>query len=316
MVILRSDVLTAALSEFGARLTGLWHKDYGHSLVLGAPSGADCTSYFNDDLMYFGAIIGPVANRISGARVQIGDAVWQMDANEGAHCLHSGTSGLHAVKWGLTDQSERHATFRLTLEHGHGGLPGYRMFEVTYRLEGATLRLNITATSDRLTPVNIAHHPYWNLSQEASVAAHVLTTAADSYLPVDANLCPTGEIAPVARTPYDFTQARAVPTDITLDANLCLAHKRFTAPRFAARLTAPKAPELVISSTEPGLQVYNGAGLQPTDIVLHPGQKLGPCAGIALEPQGWPDAPAHPDFPSILLAAGTQYHQITHYAFS
>jgi aldose 1-epimerase len=312
MVILRSDTLTVALCAFGARMTGLWYRDYAHSLVLGAPHEAD----FAGDLMYFGALIGPVANRISGACIRIGESSWQMEANEGHNCLHSGNQGLHALTWPITDQSAQHVTFEITVEHGHCGLPGNRTFKAIYRIEGASLRLDITATTDRTTPVNIAHHPYWNLSGEPSVAAHMLRTAAHTYLPVDGATCPTGDVAPVADTPYDFRRPRAVPTDITLDANLCLAHARYATPRFAARLSAPQAPELEIATTEAGLQVYNGTGLTATQVHLHRGQKLDRCAGIALEPQGWPDAPSHAGFPDIWCDAGAQYRQTTIYSFT
>lgn len=312
MLVLRSELLTATLFPYGARLTGLWHRDYQNSLVLGAPNDADFTS----DLAYFGALIGPVANRISGGRVCINDKVWQMETNEGPNCLHSGGSGLHALNWTIADQSEQHVTFETVLDHGHGGLPGNRAFAATYAVDGSKLTLDIMAMSDQTTPINIAHHPYWNLSRDTSVAAHQLKTAADMYLPVDSATCPTGGVASVSDTPYDFTHPHIVPTHITLDANLCLAHKPYATPRFAARLSAPDGPVLNIETTEPGLQIYNGTGLRPTNTRLHPGQKLGCGAGIALEPQGWPDAPSHPDFPSILYDAGSQYRQRTVYSFS
>jgi len=312
MIVLRSEHLTATLSPFGARLAGLWHKDYTQSLVLGAPEDNDFTS----DLIYFGALIGPVANRISGAKVCIDNKVWQMDANEAPNCLHSGSEGLHALHWKITDQSERHATFQIALDHGYGGLPGNRVITATYTVDDIRLRLDITAISDQTTPINIAHHPYWNLSQDASVSAHFLQAAAQTYLPVDSATCPTGEIAAVSGTPYDFTHPLKVPTDTTLDANLCLSRAQRATPQFAARLSVQGGPALEIATTEQGLQIYNGTGLRPSDTRLHPGQKLGCAAGIALEPQGWPDAPSHPGFPSILHAAGARYRQSTIYSIT
>ncbi len=312
MIVLRSELLTVALSPYGARLTGLWHKDFPQSLVLGAPSGSDFTS----DLMYFGALIGPIANRVSGGCIRIADTTWKMETNEPPNCLHSGSNGLHALNWTIADQSECHATFQIVLDHGHGGLPGNRTFIATYAVEDAKLLLDIHATSDQTTPINIAHHPYWNLSQEVSVGQHTLKTAADTYLPVDNATCPTGDIASVSGTAYDFTQPRMVPTDTTLDANLCLSNIRRATPHFAARLSAKDGPTLAIATTEPGLQIYNGTGLRPSNTKLHSGQKLGCGAGIALEPQGWPDAQLHPHFPSILCTVGTRYRQSTVYSFA
>ncbi len=312
MIELRTEHLTVLLSPVGARLVGLWYGSYPHSLVLGAPDDAASSGTFE----YFGALIGPVANRISGATIEIDGRSWRLPMNEGNNCLHSGPTGLHALRWDTAKRSDNSMTFEIALQHGHGGLPGNRNVTATYSLDGPTLTLVVDASTDHKTPVNIAHHPYWKLSQNDTIADHILKVAADTYLPVTAETCPTGEIASVQNTDFDFRHPRAVPTDVTLDANFCLSPAPHSQPRFAAHLEAPSGPQLEIQTTEPGLQIYNGTGLQATDTPMHTGQQLGPCAGIALEPQRWPDAPSHDRFPSVLLPAGGIYRQITRYTFA
>ncbi|MGD9294591.1 MAG: aldose epimerase family protein [Roseobacter sp.] len=312
MIQLHSNCLKAEIAPRGAALTGLWHRDLAHSLVLGAPDPAA----YEQALVYFGAIVGPVANRISDAAVHIDGKRWRMEANEGTTCLHGGSDGLHARIWDLAEQSSSHVLLTCTLTHGESGLPGHRVISARYGLDGSVLSLDIFATTDRNTVMNLAHHPYWNLAGTESVGAHRLCIAADTYLPTDDKNLPTGRAAPVAGTPYDFRQPNALPVDVTLDANLCLAEARRPEPVFAARLTAPNAPSLEIHTTESGLQLYNGSGLRPLPVLLHEGQKLAPYAGVALEPQAWPDAPKHPHFPSVVLRKGQKYIQRTRYHIS
>lgn len=313
VITLSSKTLRAELDPYGARLSGLWMDGWPHSLVLGPATPQALRS---PALAYFGVLVGPVANRISGAAVDINGTRWRMQANEGSTALHSGPDGLHARTWTTVASTGSKLTLSTTLEHGVCRLPGRREITTTYLLSGDTLTLEITAISDATTIMNIAHHPYWNLSGAASVADHQLQVDADQVLDLDARNLPTGLVKSVAGTDYDFRRAKAVATDKPLDANLCLAPARRDAPVRAARLSTGGGPTLEIETTEPGLQVYNGYGLETADIALHSGQQLGPCAGVALEPQGWPDAPRHPRFPSILLEPGETYRQITRYCLS
>lgn len=311
MIELSLHGIRSLCSPYGARLAAIWLEGCQHSLVLGSETPAD---YLADDLQYFGAIVGPVANRIAGARVMIEGKSWKMEANEGANCLHSGSAGLHRQEWQVLERAADRVTFGIHLPHGAGGLPGARDISATYEIDGQTLALKIDARSDRPTIMNLAHHPYWNLSAEATVSDHCLEVAAATVLPTDDTTCPTGEIADVTGTLYDFTMARRVPVQETLDTNLCLASGRRDVEAFAARLSAPGGPTLEIWTTEPGLQIYNGSGLRAVpDVRMF--QTSGPFSGLALEPQAWPDAPRHKTFPSIMIDADTPYWQRTSYRF-
>ena len=309
MIVLSGAGMRVLCMPYGSRLAGVWFDGWVHNLVLGSENP---TGFHADDLQYFGAIVGPVANRISDAQVEIQGETWRMDANEGRNCLHSGVAGLHRQQWQTLECTTSHVVFGIHLPHGAGGLPGARDITATYRIEGRTLALEIEARSDCETLMNLAHHPYWNLSGQPTVSEHMLDVAARTFLPTDDVTCPTGEIEDVAGTLYDFTKTRAVPVRDSLDANLCLAEQQRETEEFAARLSAPNAPTLEIWTTEPGLQIYNGSGL-PT---MHLDQTIGPFAGLALEPQAWPDAPRHPSFPSILVSPDTPYRQRTSYHFS
>ncbi|WP_037915302.1 aldose epimerase family protein [Sulfitobacter sp. 20_GPM-1509m] len=296
--------LRARVSPLGAALVGLWYGDLPRSLVLGYADGTAAG--------YMGALVGPVANRIGGAAVTIDGTRWQMQANEGANCLHSGDAGLHSRLWSVDDHSASHVTFSVTLAHGDCGLPGLRRITARYALDGSDLLLDISATTDRTTVMNIAHHPYWNLAGSGTIRDHGLQVFGDSYLPVDAGKLPTGaqaSIRDLGLSPGEVTQLdQAAP----LDHNICLGPGQDTA-RPAACLTGPNGLQLIIETTEPGLQVYDGAGLpdQPKAATL--GAQIGPYAGIALEPQGWPNAPHHESFPAIVVQSGNNYRQTTRY---
>lgn len=313
MIELKSSKLKAHILQRGATLAGLWIAGIPRSLVLGFkhPSG------FEETPIYAGAIVGPVANRIAGAQLEIDTEHWKMPPNEGSTCLHSGSNGLHMRTWDIKAQTQSSVTLGLDLLHGDIGLPGNRHIQVTYALDDdGVLHLTIKATSDRATVINIAHHPYWSLDDTGSLAEHSLQINAGAYLPITHDTLPTGEIASVADTMFDFRTARAVPTDITIDHNYCLHSSRRTNPAPAAVLTGSTGVRLKIETTEPGLQVYNGSGLPHDGAPMLPGQALSPYAGIALEAQAWPNAPHHIDFPSISLTNGTPYLQKTLYRIS
>lgn len=310
MIVLQSAALTAHILPRGATLAGFWFKGHPRSLVLGFSD----TMAFESAAFYAGALVGPVANRVSNGQIEIAGKSFQMPKNERENCLHSGDGGLNELIWDVTDQTQCSVTLTTDLPDCANGLPGTRKISATYTLsDDSTLSLTITAFSDCDTVMNVAHHPYWTLDDSDDVSGHHLQVNATDYLPVDAQMLPTGEISPVAGSAYDFRIARPVPVDQTLDANLCVSTQRSEIPKDVAVLTGRGGISLRIASTEPGLQIYNGGGLPMDGPSALPGQHIRPFAGIALEPQSWPDAPTHPHFPSILLARDHVYRQETHY---
>lgn len=273
--------LRATLLPHGAALHDLRLAGVAHGLVANLPT----LDAYRAGRGYHGAVVGPVANRISGAQAMIGDQLWRFDPNEGTTLLHGGEIGLHGRDWAVADQGPEHVSFVLDLHHCEGGFPGARRLEARYRVEGLSLRLDLVAQTDRPTLMNLASHVYWNLTGRDNLDGHSLQVAADRFVPVDARLCPTGRPVTVTHE-MDLRAGRALDGGPRYDHNFCLSDAR-EALRPVAWLSAPDAPGLTLATTEPGLQVYDG----------------GPSMfGIALESQCWPDAPNQTGYPPILLA--------------
>lgn len=307
---IHSDTLEARILPRGATLTDLRFAGAPESLILGFRD----TQNHQRIPVYAGAIVGPVANRIGAGQITLDGVTHQMPLNEnGTTCLHSGNAGLHMLDWSVMAHKPDSILLGCTLAHGDHGLPGQRSITAAYRLAGDTLTVTLTALSDQTTAINLAAHPYWKLDTRDDLSGHRLQIHADQITPTDAHALPIGQTAKVVGTRFDFTQPTAIPLHPALDVNYCLATQMNTAPRPCATLTGASGITLSIATTAPGLQVYNGAFLPTARGVLHGGKDLVPYAGIALEPQFWPNAPHHGDFPPITLAPDTLWQQITTY---
>jgi aldose 1-epimerase len=243
-----------------------------------------------------------VANRIGGAQAVIADRLRQFEANDkGGSCLHSGSAGTHLQVWRLTDTTADSATLRIDLADGAGGFPGNRSLTARFSLcAPATLRLELGAQTDAPTIFNATSHSYWNLDGTTRWAGHTLQVLADHWLPTDAHARPTGEVALCDGSPLDFRQPiRITPENPALDHCFCLSAQR-RALQKALVLTGASGVSMTVATTEPGVQIYDNRG---------------PYAGLAIETQGWPDAPSHPHFPAITLQPGVSLHQITEWRF-
>ncbi|WP_386626070.1 aldose epimerase family protein [Sulfitobacter geojensis] len=307
-----SDDLTVTILPRGATLNDIRLRQQNRPLVLGFRGAQDHQRI----PVCAGAIVGPVANRITAGKIEIDATQYQMPLNEaGRTSLHSGPAGLHTLTWDVIEHSSRLLKLAVTLADGDHGLPGLRRITAQYSLEGPIMRLEMTATTDRPTPMNLAHHPYWNLGG-IDIADHQLQLAADHYLPTDAHSLPTGHIASTSDTLFDFTQPKRIPLTAALDVNFCLSLPVSANPAPCATLTGPDGTRLDVATTAAGLQVYGGAFLPDRKGVLHEAKDLRPYGGIALEPQCWPDAPHQPHFPQITLRPDEVWQQITTYKIS
>ena len=296
-----STDLHATIDPLGARLVSL-HFNEGPNLLL----NAEPTLFPGWQEEYCSVLVGPVANRVTAGRVRIDGRTYQMPQNEtDSNSLHSGPDGLHRRFWNVLDHKHDSLSLGCRLTDGECGLPGDRDITALYTVEGATLTLEIEVSTTAKTPISIAHHPYWRLG---TAPGHRLRVYANKYLPVDAAKLPTGDIRDVEGTDFDFRQPKSVPAWI--DHNLCIRDIRLSAPAPVAELTGADGTRLCIDSTETGLQVYAAAHLPDL-----PDSILGPGAGIALEPQGWPDAANHRNFPPVLCTPDEPYKQITRYHF-
>lgn len=301
---------------WGASVQDLRIEGVEHPLVLGFPMLAP---YLTAEGRYFGAIVGRVANRIAGGAAQIGATTWQFDRNEaGQTTLHGGSNGTGQRNWRRVALEPNLVAYVDYLPDGHMGFPGNLLVRVVYRLlPGPALAIEILATATCETLCSFAQHSYFNLDGSDSIANHCLSSPASHYLPVDERLIPLGAPARVDGTALDFTSPVRLGSRIAnggIDHNLCLAPERLRDPRPMAVLRSDGV-QMLIESTEPGLQVYTGDHIRPGSIGIS-GQTYGRNAGIALEPQCWPDAPHHADYPSAVLAPGQIYKQTTILRFS
>lgn len=304
--------LTATFLELGAVLHDLRLDGHDAPLVLGL---RDLDGYPAQSF-YMGATAGRCANRIGGAAFELDGTTHRLDANFlDEHHLHGGAAGTGKRIWEVLDHEVDAIRFGLTLADGEMGYPGAMRVEAFFSVApDAMLRVVYRATCDAPTLCNFAHHSYWCLDGTGDLSSHVLTVDADRYTPVDDALIPTG-VAPVDGTRFDFRGGRALPGEGTLDHNLCLCDARRPLRQVAVLRSTASDVEMRLATTEPGLQVYDGAKLAVDRPGLD-GRRYGPHAGVALEPQVWPDAPNRPDFPSAVLRPGETYEQTTTFTFS
>jgi aldose 1-epimerase len=312
-IALRSASLAVEIMTAGASVRSVRLSKSDHSLVVGA---LDTAHYGAANRSFLGATIGRHANRIAHGRFALDGAAVQLSLNEPPHHLHGGLTGFWARDWALVEASDTQAILRLEAADGEDGYPGEAVVTATFTLSDDVLAIVYEGAVSRPSVMNLTTHLYFNLSGGPTTQDHRLTVVADAYLPVDAGLIPTGEVAPVAGTPFDFRNGRTLAEGPSLlDHNFCLNGGRQAAPRPIAVLSSEAGRAAVeISSGEAGLQVYDGAKFDGSIKGLD-GRGIGRHGAIALEPQGWPDALNRPSFPAARLDPGQTYRHESHYRF-
>jgi aldose 1-epimerase len=326
------------LLSYGGTIRAVWVPDRDEQLANVTLGFADLAGYLQAQASagnpYFGCITGRFANRIAAGRFTLDGETWQLATNDGENALHGGVRGFDKRVWDAEEiREDGTAGVRLTRvsPHGEEGYPGNLAVEVTYRLDAENrLRIDYRAETDRPTVLNLTNHAYWNLAGEGSgsIEDHVLHLAASRYTAIDATLTPTGELPPVADTPFDFTKPAAIGARIRED-HLQLRYGQGydhnwvidrtlddTSLVAAATLRDPGSGRaLTILTTQPGIQVYSGNFLDGT-VVGSSGRMYRQGDGIALETQHFPDSPNQPAFPSTVLRPGEVFTSTTVFAFS
>ena len=325
--------LEASLTTYGATLVSMKTPDAKGRLQDVTLGFGSLDGYLGNN-PFFGCTVGRVANRISGARFLLEGREYRMAANDGPNCLHGGLKGLDKRVWSAKETAENDSIgieFRYSSPDGDEGFPGTVDVTVIYLLtEANELRIRYAAKTDKVTVLNLTNHAYWNLRGEGNgdVLDHVLKLSAELYTPSGSGLIPTGEIAPVAGTPLDFTKPMAIGSRIKdehpqlkvaggYDHNFVIKRPDKSASLvLAAEVFEPETRRVMeVLTTEPGVQLYSGNFLDGS-ITGKSGKTYGKRSGLCLETQHYPDSPNRPEFPSVVLKPGLVFSSETVHRFS
>jgi aldose 1-epimerase len=315
--------------NYGGIITALRVPDRAGKLddvVLGFERLED---YLTKNDPFFGAIIGRYGNRIAKGQFSLAGQTYKLATNNGPNHLHGGNKGFDKVFWKAEPVPGRNALrFSRVSPDGDEGYPGALNVQVIYTLSGKNeLTVEYIATTDKPTVVNLTQHTYFNLAGQASgdILGHQLMLNADRYTPVNATLIPTGELAPVAGTPFDFRTPTAIggridqahpqlKNGLGYDHNWVL-NRSGSGLQLAARVTEPKSGRtLEVRTTEPGIQFYSGNFLDGK-LTGKEGAVYRHRTGFCLETQHFPDSPNQPSFPSTTLKPGQEYKTSTVFTF-
>ena len=327
---LKAGDLAMQVTNFGARVVSLWAPDKNGSyedVVLGYNN---INSYVNNPgERFLGAVVGPYANRIAGGTYTIGEETYNFPQNNNGQTLHGGLKGLDMIVWEVDSVTENAIVLSVLCPDGHDGMPGNRKIVMTYTLTPENeFKVDYVAETDKATHMNISHHSFFNLKGEGNgtINDHVLYINASKTTPVDALLIPTGEIADVTGTPFDFREPKAIGQDVNVeneqlkngagyDHNWVLDRKNESGLELAASVWEPASGRYMeVWTDQPALQFYGGNFFDGTTVGKY-GKTLNYRESLALETQKYPDTPHHAHFPSTLLNPGEKYTHACVYKF-
>jgi aldose 1-epimerase len=322
------DGLTAKITNYGAILTEL-HVPDRNGAFEDVALGCDDVKHYRKADSYFGATVGRVANRIRDARFELDGKTYELDANDGPRHLHGGRRGWDRVMWDAKPLESREGPgilLHYTCRGTESGYPGDVLARVTYTLTNDNaFRVQMQATTDETTLINMAHHSYWNLAghDAGSIEGHELELRARQYTP-SKNLLPTGSVVPVAGTPFDFTRATPIGTDLHRVENDPLGYDHNWvvdgAPntlRPVARVRHPGTGRVMeLEGDQPGVQFYSGNFLNGT-VRGKGGVHYRRYGGFCLETQKFPDAINIPAWRNqVIVRAGSSYEHTMIHRFS
>jgi len=311
------------ITNYGGRVTNIRTPDENGkmgSVVL----GFDSLEKYQHPKTYFGGIIGRYANRIGNAKFSLNGKEYKLPANDGKNTLHGGTKGFDHRLWDAETTDDGALQLSYFSKDGEEGFPGNLHAKVTYSITSKNqLKIDYNATTDKATPINLTNHSYFNLSghPDQDIMNYELKINADHYTPVNDELIPTGKIATVKDTPFDFTDFHTIgsrfdQTKGGYDHNFVLNRTESDSLYHAVTVYSPSSGrELKVFTTQPGLQFYSGNFLDGS-LVGQNGAHFVEHGALCLETQHYPDSPNKPNFPSTTLKPGETYHQVTIYEFS
>ena len=324
LFMLENSHIRVRISDYGGRIVSLEAPDTRgrrESVVL----GFDSAQAYQAAGLPFGALLGRNANRIGGGCFMLDGKTYHLSKNENGSILHGGAVGFDKIIWEAVDIDATRLALRYVSPDGDQGFPGEVTVNATYHLDGDTLWLEFEARTTKPTPLSLSAHPYFNLAGAGTgdIYGHEIEIRADHFLPTDDRQIPLGEIRSVAGTAFDFRSAKPAGADIrTPDRQLLIARgydQYFVLrdsppgkPRLAARARDPRSGRVLeILTTQPGLQFYTANNLDGS--LAGRGGAYRQSDAFAFEPQGFPDAPNHPEFPSTVVRPGETYCELIGY---
>jgi len=320
-----STRLRATILDMGGTITAVMVPDAQgrmRNVVLGL---ADLAAY--EASGWWNCLIGRYANRLKNG-VMVDGRHYPLSRDSNGISLHGGRGDSWGSRlWEIAEANDAALRLRLVSPDGDQGFPGTVTADVTYTVSDDALRLDYAATTDATTVINLTNHVYFNLAGSGSVLGHQLQLNADAMTMTDAQQIPTGEVAPVAGTGFDFRKPQTIGGRVDssepqmalaggLDHNFVLNKSGVGASDWAARLSDPQSGiRLDLLTTEPGIQVYSTNNVKPGQFNAQ-GIEIQRRDGLALETQHFPDSPNHPGFPSTLLRPGETFRSTTIFRFS
>jgi aldose 1-epimerase len=323
--------LKARVTEYGAILVSMETPDKSGE-IADITHGYDTLEGWLTNESYFGATVGRFGNRIAHGKFTLDGKEYTLATNNDpggipAH-LHGGVKGFDKVLWSGEVVGDNAVRFTYVSKDGEEGYPGTLTAKVTYTLtDDNELKWEAEATTDAPTIVNLVHHSYWNLSGDpaTSINDHILMLNAPSYLPTNAGLIPTGEIAPVEGTPMDFTEPTVIGKRVDADFEAlkfgggydhAWVLPKGEGMQLAARVKDPETGRVMeISTDQPAIQFYGGNFLDGT-VAGKDGVKYAHRTALCLETEGFPDSPNKENFPSPVLRPGETYKHVMIHRFS
>ena len=327
---LRTTRLEATFTNYGARIISLKFPDKNWKMtdvVLGLPS---TTAYVNSSLSYLGATVGRYANRIEAGKFTLNGTEYTIGSGDSPGNRSMGGAGFHDKVWTLQRLNDTSITFSIMSPDMEAGFPGNLYAEVSYTLtQNDGLRISYLATTDKACPINIANPLLFNLNGEGSgsIQAHMLQIFASQYTPVDAQGAVTGEIKPVAGTPFDFTRPFLIGRRIGQQHQQLIYGNgydiNYVVNGYKPGLRNPicsvtgdlSGIQMVVATTEPGIWFYSGNAMMSQN-QLKSGAKDDFRTAFSLQPQHFPDSPNQPSFPTTIVQAGDTLRGTTEYIFS
>lgn len=320
---LNNGQIAAQITNYGARVVSLYTPDRNgkvDNILVGHDNLKDYVLARGE--RYLGAMAGPVTGRIAGGSFTIGKETYQTEKNDGENTLNGGVMGTDKRPWKVMFQTDSTLQLQLVLPDGDGGFPGKRVIQVTYSVAGNGFMVLTRAFSSAPTPLTLAWQPYFNLhgEGEGTVKDHQLAIQSGQYLPVNKEGIPTGEIAPVADTPFDFHSFHTLGEVMTslngeIDHNWCLSFDPQFPLHEACMLKDPvSGRKVTLLTNRPGLQVST-AGAFDGVVTGSNGKPIARHGAVLLAAQDWPNAVNYKHFPPVVVQPASYFASTCLYRF-